>query len=160
VPVQVINRGTQDANTVRSQIIGSLNQGPQVVNYFGHGSVGLWTGAGLLNTSDAASLTNGNRLPLFTMMTCLNGYFQDVSGDSLAEALLKAQHGGAVAVWASSGQTDMEGQVQIAGPLYRLLFGAQPMTFGDAVRGAKAATTDQDVRRSWIFFGDPSMRLR
>jgi autotransporter-associated beta strand protein len=160
MPVQVVNRGTQDANTVRSQIIGNLNQGPQVVNYFGHGSVGLWTGAGLLTTSDAANLQNGNRLPLFTMMTCLNGYFQDVSGDSLAEALLKAQNGGAVAVWASSGQTDMEGQRQVAQPLYQLLFGGQSMTLGDAVRGAKSATGDVSVRRSWIFFGDPTQRIR
>jgi hypothetical protein len=160
MPVQIVNRGTQDANTVRSQIIGNLNQGPQVVNYFGHGSVGLWTGAGLLTTGDAANLQNGNRLPLFTMMTCLNGYFHDVSGDSLAEALLKAPNGGAVAVWASSGQTNMEGQLQVAGPLYQLLFGGQAMTLGDAVRGAKNATGDQGVRRSWIFFGDPTQRIR
>jgi hypothetical protein len=160
MPVQVINRGTQNPNAVRSQIIGGINQGPLVVNYYGHGSVGLWTGAGLLTTGDASGLTNGNRLPLFTMMTCLNGYFQDVSGESLAEALLKTQNGGAVAVWASSGQTNMEGQVQIAQPFYQLLFGAQPQTFGDAVRGAKAATADQDVRRSWIFFGDPTQRIR
>jgi hypothetical protein len=158
--VQFVNRGTQDNNTVRSQIIGGLNNGPQVVNYFGHGSVGLWTGAGLLTNADAANLANGNRLPLFTMMTCLNGYFQDVSGDSLAEALLKAQNGGAVAVWASSGQTNMAGQLQVAQPLYQLLFGSQPQTLGDAVRGAKTATTDQDVRRSWVFFGDPTQRIR
>ncbi|MEA2174567.1 MAG: hypothetical protein QOD00_2159 [Blastocatellia bacterium] len=160
VPVQVINRGTQDHNTVRNQIIGNINAGPQVVNYFGHGSVGLWTGAGLLTTGDAATLSNGNRLPVFTMMTCLNGYFHDVSGDSLAEALLKSQNGGAVAVWASSGLTDMNGQRQIAGPFYQLLFGGQPLTLGDAVRGAKNATADQNVRRSWIFFGDPTQRIR
>jgi hypothetical protein len=160
VPVQVINRGTQDNNTVRNQIIGNINVGPQVVNYFGHGSVGLWTGAGLLTTGDAATLSNGNRLPVFTMMTCLNGYFHDVSGDSLAEALLKSQNGGAVAVWASSGLTDMDGQRQIAGPFYQLLFGGQPITLGDAVRGAKNATADQNVRRSWIFFGDPTQRIR
>ena len=160
MPVQVVNRGTQDANTVRNLIINNLNQGPQVVNYFGHGSVGLWTGAGLLTTGDAANLQNGNRLPLFTMMTCLNGYFHDVSGDSLAEALLKSPNGGAVAVWASSGQTNMEGQLQVAQPLYQLLFGGQPMTLGDAVRGAKNATNDQGVRRSWIFFGDPTQRIR
>jgi autotransporter-associated beta strand protein len=160
VPVQVINRGTQDNNTVRTQIIGNINAGPQVVNYFGHGSVGLWTGAGLLTTGDAATLSNGNRLPVFTMMTCLNGYFHDVSGDSLAEALLKSQNGGAVAVWASSGLTDMNGQQQVAGPFYQLLFGGQPITLGDAVRGAKNATADQNVRRSWIFFGDPTQRIR
>jgi hypothetical protein len=31
---------------------------------------------------------------------------------------------------------------------------------GDAVRRAKTATADRDVRRTWVFFGDPSSRLR
>jgi hypothetical protein len=44
-------------------------------------------------------------------MTCLNGLFHDVYTESLAEAMLKAQQGGAVAVWASSGLTGPEGQV-------------------------------------------------
>jgi hypothetical protein len=34
------------------------------------------------------------------------------------------------------------------------------MTLGDAVRGAKSATGDVSVRRSWIFFGDPTQRIR
>lgn len=158
--VQVINRGNQDTNTVRSQIIGGINQGPLVVNYFGHGSVGLWTGAGLLNTSDAAALTNGGRLPLFTMMTCLNGFFHDVTGESMSEALLKAEQGGAIAVWASSGLTEMSGQALIDQQMYGAIFGQQAVALGDAVRAAKSATQDQGVRRTWIFFGDPTMRLR
>lgn len=31
---------------------------------------------------------------------------------------------------------------------------------GDATTRAKAAVSDLDVRRTWILFGDPSMRLR
>ena len=158
--VQVINRGNQDTNTVRSQIIGGINQGPLVVNYYGHGSIGLWTGAGLLNTSDASALTNGTRLPLFTMMTCLNGFFHDVNGESMSEALLKAEQGGAIAVWASSGLTEMSGQALMGEQMYGAIFGQQSLALGDAVRTAKAATQDQGVRRTWIFFGDPTMRLR
>ena len=41
-------------------------------------------------------------------MTCLNGYFQDPAMDSLAEALMKSEKGGAIAVWASSGMTTTE----------------------------------------------------
>jgi Peptidase family C25 len=157
---QVINRGNQATNTVRSQIINGINQGPLVVNYFGHGSVGLWTGAGLLNTSDAAALTNGARLPLFTMMTCLNGFFHDLNGESLSEALLKAPQGGAIAVWASTGLTEMNGQAQIDRQFYETIFAAQAVPLGDAMRAAKAATQDQGVRRTWVLFGDPTMRLR
>jgi len=34
------------------------------------------------------------------------------------------------------------------------------LTLGEAVRRAKAAVSDQDVRRTWILFGDPTTRLR
>jgi hypothetical protein len=44
--------------------------------------------------------------------------------------------------------------------LIRLLFNGQSLRLGEAVMRAKEATTDQDVRRTWILFGDPSMRLR
>jgi hypothetical protein len=44
--------------------------------------------------------------------------------------------------------------------LVRLLFNGQGLTLGEAAAQAKAATTDQDVRRSWILFGDPTTRLK
>jgi hypothetical protein len=45
--------------------------------------------------------------------------------------------------------------------LYRQLFAADASpTLGDAVRHAKQVTQDPDIRRTWILFGDPSMKLR
>ena len=44
--------------------------------------------------------------------------------------------------------------------LFRLLFSGAPLRLGDALVKAKAATPDLDVRRTWILFGDPTMRLR
>lgn len=157
--VETINRGSTDDATVHNQIIAGLNRGPRVANYFGHGSNGVWTGASLLSSDDAPALTNTNRLSVFTMMTCFNGFFQDAYNDSLSEALLKSQ-GGAVAVWASTTLTDPGAQNVIDLEFYRLLFGAQPATLGDASRAAKATTGDADVRRTWTLFGDPAMRLR
>jgi len=94
-------------------------------------------------------------------MTCLNGFFQDPREASIAEALLDAP-GGAVAVWASSGLTESASQVLIDEALLRLLFPryGTAQTLGDATRAAKAATTDPDVRTTWILFGDPSAKLK
>lgn len=157
--VATINRSSADDATIHNQIIAGINQGPRVINYIGHGSNGVWTGASLLSSHDAPNLTNTNRLSVFTMMTCYNGYFQDASNDSLSEALLKAP-GGAVAVWASTTLTQPAGQNAIDQQFYRMLFGAQPATLGDAAHGAKLVTGDADVRRTWTLFGDPAMRLR
>ena len=88
-------------------------------------------------------------------MTCLNGFFQTPYVESLAEALLKAENGGAVAVWTSSGLTYPDGQSLMNKELMRLLFNGEGLTLGEAVTGAKAATTDPDVRRSWILLGTP-----
>jgi len=44
--------------------------------------------------------------------------------------------------------------------LFQLLYGSQSMALGDATRQAKLATTDLDVRRTWILLGDPTMKIR
>jgi hypothetical protein len=108
----------------------------------------------------AASLTNGNKLPVFVIMNCLNGFFHDVYTQSLAEALMLAPNGGAVAVWASSGLTNAGPQFQMNNSLMQALFSQPAPALGDAVLSAKSGISDQDVRRTFIFFGDPAMRLR
>ncbi|HVG35254.1 MAG TPA: C25 family cysteine peptidase [Pyrinomonadaceae bacterium] len=158
--VQTINRGSNDAALVRSQIIGGINQGPLVVNYLGHGSVEVWTGAGILRTADVPSLNNKQALSLFVMMTCLNGFAQDVYTESLAEALLRAEGGGAAAVWASSGLTQPDQQAAMNQQLVRALFSDQTATVGDAIIKAKSATQNMDTRRTWMLFGDPATRIR
>lgn len=118
----------------------------------------MWRG-NLLTSEDALGLTNGGRLPIVVAMTCLNGFFQDLYTYSLAEALLNAERGGAVAVWASSSLELPQGQAV----MNRVLLGhllQDKLTLGEAVRKAKAAVSDRDGRRTWILFGDPTIRLK
>ncbi|GAF82284.1 unnamed protein product, partial [marine sediment metagenome] len=145
--------------TARSDLLASLNQGQLLVDYIGHGSAEIWKG-GLFSSSDALNLTNFPYLPFFVSMTCLNGYFQDLQVVSLAEALLKAEQGGAVAVWTSSGLTDPAGQVVMNATLILLLFNGQGLTLGEITVGAKEGISDPDTRKTWILFGDPTMRIR
>ena len=151
--------GPTDA-LVRGRILDVLNRGPSVVNYYGHGAVDIWTGAGLLESTDARSLKNAGRLSLFVMMTCLNGYFIEPKTQSLAEALLRAPHGGAFAVWASSGLTTPGDQIRANEELFRQLGASDAPRLGDAMVRAKSVIQDLDVRRTWILFGDPLARLR
>jgi hypothetical protein len=145
---------------VRGQIIQGINQGPLLVNYMGHGTIGAWTGAGLFGAADAASLTNGSHPSFFVMMTCLNGFYHDPGQDSLAEALINAQQGGAVAVWASSGLTEPTGQALMNKGLVSNLFANEQVRIGDILIKAKGSTSDRDIRSTWVFFGDPTMVLR
>jgi hypothetical protein len=143
----------------RGEILRDINLGPLFVNFIGHGTVWGWNGD-ILSTNDADYLTNGFHLPFFVSMTCLNGWFHDPYLESLAEMLLKAKGGGAVAVWTSSGLTEPDRQAILNKELIRLLFNnKESLTLGEATARAKSSVSDQDVRKTWILFGDPSQRL-
>jgi hypothetical protein len=158
--VQKVYRRLQvDDAAARANIISSLNSGQSVTVYSGHGNVNIWGGS-IFTGPDAAALTNGNRLSFVVVMDCLNGYFDDPALVSLAESFLSAPNGGAVASFASSGLTLPDGQHQMGLKMFQLLYSGSPMAIGDASRQAKSATTDIDVRRTWILFGDPTLKIR
>ncbi len=159
--VEQINRSQGDDATARSRILEAINSGKRVVNFTGHGNIQGWRG-NLLTADDSSALQNRQSLSLFIMMTCLNGYFQDIGGDSLAESLLKSS-GGAVAVWASSALTEPSGQSLMNQQAFNLLFNEaydRAMTLGELTLRAKEIVGDGDLRKTWILIGDPTMRLR
>jgi hypothetical protein len=159
--VSQINRGRLEAAEAKRLLIDGINRKQLIVNYAGHGSVDLWRG-NLLTGVDAAGLQNGDHLSVFVLMTCLNSYFDDPGLDSLGEALLKAERGGAVAVWGSSAMVLPGEQAAVNQELYRLLFGTEGsgLRLGETMRRAKRATSNRDVRRTFLLLGDPTMRLK
>jgi uncharacterized repeat protein (TIGR01451 family) len=150
----------QGSDSVRAQILTALNNGSLIVNYNGHGSTEQWSFSDLLDGSTAADLTNGGRTPVYFLMDCLNGFFQDVYTESLAESLLLAPDGGAVGVWASSGLTNAPPQAFLDLSLFRAISRNPGGSLGATMLAAKLLVTDPDVRRTWILFGDPALRLR
>jgi hypothetical protein len=148
-----------DPATVSQQVISAINAGALLVNYTGHGSEQQWSFSDILDNTSATALTNGNRLPVFLLMDCLNGFFHDVYEESLSSALLFAPNGGAVGVWASSGFTTAPPQATMDQALLRTLSANPSQSIGSAIITAKSGILDPDVRRTWIFFGDPAMRV-
>jgi hypothetical protein len=132
-------------------LLAKLGRGPFLVNYTGHGSVAVWNKG--LSGGDAAALANPT-LSIYVVMNCLNGLFQDLHTESLAETLLKAPNGGAVAVWASSALTSFDPQVVLNREMLARL---TRTSIGEAAIAAKRAITDSDARRTWILFGDPTL---
>lgn len=145
-------------SSARSQVLSAANQGPTIMNFFGHGNQSAWTSGNLMIASDAATLTNTTPT-LYLMMTCLNGYFVEPSpvNQGLGEQLVNAPHG-AVAVWASTGETVPFDQVNADKKATgEILTGT---TLGQAMIDAKAFISDIDVRHSWALLGDPTTTLR
>jgi hypothetical protein len=160
VAVQRVYRAQEPSDTAtHNDIINNFNSGQVVVNYSGHGNIDIWGGS-IFTSTDALALTNGSHLPFVVVMDCLNGFFTDPALEGLAESLLKAPNGGAVASFASSGLTIADPQHAMGQRMFQLLYSGPSIPIGDASRQSKTATNDLDVRRTWILFGDPTMKIR
>ena len=105
-----------------------------------------------------AGLPKRERAPIVVAMTCLNGLFQDLYTDSLAETLQRAPNG-AVAVWASSALTSPEVQLPVNEMLMRALLAPGEVRLGDAIMAAQKSSFTPDIRKTFILFGDPAMRV-
>jgi hypothetical protein len=145
---------------VQQQIISSINSGQVLVNYSGHGSEEEWSGDNLFNNTSATALTNGSSLPVFLIMNCLNGFFQDVYEVPLAVTLMLAPNGGAVAVLASSGLNQPDPQTVLNKVIVQNAMHPPYPALGDAIIQGKLAITDPNVRKTFNLLGDPAMKIK
>ena len=146
------------------QIIDEINQGVLIVNYAGHGSTQYWAHEKILRTTDIPNLSNGQRLPVMVLMTCLNGYFVMPNLRSFSEEMLLADGAGAVATFASTGMTDAQVQRVLDQGFTEGVFQGGITRLGPAADYAKqtllANTTDEeDTANSFTLMGDPAMTL-
>jgi hypothetical protein len=146
--------------TARQEIIAGINSGQLLVNYLGHGSETQWSGDNIFDDSAATALTNGSQLPVFLIMNCLNGFFQDVYQQALAVTLMTAPDGGAAAVLASSGLNQSTPQNKLDKLIIRDALSPSRPPLGESIRKAKSQIGDAGVRRTYILFGDPAMRIK
>lgn len=155
----MIYRHSENAQT---NLIDSINSGKYLVNYSGHGSTGLWASTSFFSNTNVPSLTNAARPSIFTMLTCLNGYFIPVPAvsASLGERLLFLPTGGAAASWASTGKTTPDVQEVMGLRFFQQLGADQYVHFGDYIKDSKTVIGGGvDVRLSWVLLGDPMLRI-
>jgi uncharacterized repeat protein (TIGR01451 family) len=151
--------GTLGTTTAQQELINGINSGQVLVNYLGHGSEEQWSGSDIFDNNSVAALTNQSQLPVFLIMDCLNGFFQDVYAQSLGVTLLLAPNGGAVAVLASSGLNQAPPQTHLDQLVVENAF-KKNATLGDSILKAKSQINDADVRRTFNLLGDPAMQIK
>lgn len=151
---------TVGTTAARQDIINGINSGQLLVNYMGHGAEEQWSGSDIFDTTTATSLINGSELPVFLIMDCLNGFFQDVYAQSLGVSLLLAPNGGGVAVLASSGLNQPAPQTKLDKLVVQDLLNASRPTLGESILKAKSHIGDTAVRKTYVLFGDPAMRIK
>jgi hypothetical protein len=140
-----------------------VNKGSYLVNYSGHGATGIWANTGFFGNANVTALENSNNEALYTLLTCLNGYFLgNGTTQSLAENLLAHPNGGAVAAWASTGLTFADDQEVMGRRFYQKVGLREPglQRLGDLVIDAKGALNGgEDVLTSWSLLGDPMLKV-
>lgn len=146
----------------RGRLLKALNDGALILNYLGHGGMDRLAQEGLLKTSDVAGLVNGDRLPIVTSMGCLTGHFAVPGYDSITEALVMRQGGGAVASWAATGLSYEAPGLLLARTLFTALFHEGKTVLGDAVLSALRGYAAESLFPPFIvdiynILGDPAL---
>ena len=141
----------------------AFRDGLSMVAYFGHGSVTLWGKDKIFSAEEALGLTNQN-YPVVMTMTCLNGLFTHPKSISLAENLLWAPNGGAVAVLAPTSLTLAVDQAAFRQPFVEAVF-TKNQTLGQALLTAQRSVGGQraaldEVAATFLLFGDPALKLK
>lgn len=158
MPKTFTARSTPNAQTA---LINELNTGKFLVNYSGHGHVSTWASTNFFGNANIPQLTNAANLSVFTLLTCLNGYFIQPNSDSMSEVLLKSNNGGAIAVWASTGLTTPDVQEIMAARFYSQITAGNMTRLGDLIKDAKSVVSGgRDVRMSWALLGDPMLKMK
>jgi len=168
--IEAIHLEFEDANDARERFIGGLNDGRAFVNFIGHGGyqgVGNKTPQLLSNSQwadDMPLLTNSDRLPVFTGMTCLSGYFGISGYKSLGEALLMKADGGSIAVWSASGLSLNHRAKLLDEGFYLATFEDGELVLGEAIIKAQQHYAKDGKNRYMLdiynLLGDPATIMK
>ena len=158
---QEVNASGQSYPLAKNQFNNLIRRGLLYINYMGHANVNGWTGEGILKTNEIPGWTN-QCLPLVSAGTCeFSRYDREfVCG---AEELLLNARGGAIGCFSATRSVYPAPNYSLMRSFAEHLFANADVpgaTIGDAVMQAKnAVTTDAANKLSYVYFGDPAVRL-
>jgi hypothetical protein len=131
--VQKVTVGEGPFDQVRAGMLEGIRNGVVMGNYIGHGALERFAQDGLLVKEDVDGMTNAV-LPFVAGMTCVAGNYGIPGAESLSEALVLKQGGGALAVWSPTGLSLNDEAVVLDKELMKRLFGkGRGRTLGEAV---------------------------
>jgi hypothetical protein len=159
-------RYPRDAD-LTGDIAAAINGGALALNFAGHGNVALWSpwpgGGRIFQTSDILRLENGDRMPIYTAATCMNGWIDHpLKPVSMTEAWVNNPAGGGAIAWGPSGFTSTDSQLLILESLYGGLYDGRGLPIGGLALEASArayavASSTADTIQMFILIGDPAL---
>ena len=156
-----LNITQNSADGIHQLLLDTWNQGSGIIVYNGHSSRHQWAAERLFHLDDVASLHNGARLPIVLEMTCLTGSYHIPDLVTLDEELVRAENGGAVAVWGATGLGVATGHQELASGFFQTVLVDENPVIGQAVLAGKLNLKNfqQDLLDTFTLLGDPYLHL-
>ncbi|NHZ85128.1 MAG: T9SS type A sorting domain-containing protein [Planctomycetia bacterium] len=145
-----------------------LNRGLAYINFVGHGGGAVWADNHVLHRNDMEEISNYNKLPFITSMTCFTGDFSFSYG--LGRLMLANENGGAIAWYGASGLGWYYNDYYMVQPLQNLLFSDDDLTIGEIINLSKTqyflsySNIYPEIAASQIYqynlIGDPAIKVK
>ena len=165
LPEDVVNLDMNELGlgAARSALLEAWGAGSAFVNYLGHGSHDRLANEGVLKTADVSSMSNLTNMPVLTALSCIVGRFEVPGYDSLGEALVLEQDGGAIAVISASGLLMNHKSTLLGKGIYRARYNDGKGILGDVylagLRHYSENARSMGYARLYNLIGDPALLL-
>ncbi|RRJ91035.1 type IX secretion system sortase PorU [Flavobacterium macacae] len=144
----------------RKDFFDAINQGALVVNYFGHGGEDGLAVERIFEKTDAQTLSNQFKYPLFITVTCEFTRFDNPYRPTAGEQMYWNPKGGAISMVTTTRQIDVNTGQDINEHLAEELFGfvnSSDISMAEALKNAKNTYEQPTLMVSYI--GDPAIKL-
>lgn len=143
----------------RIDFLEAIDKGALFVNYLGHGGEDGLSQERVFTIEDAKKLSNENKYPVFSIITCEFSRFDDPNYTSGGEVLYLNNKGGAIALIGTTREIGIE-IGRLLNRTFTDLFFEHPTTYSiaDALRHTKNNYTNRD-KNVVSFIGDPALKI-
>ena len=150
---------------LRPEIMQALDNGCLWFNFMGHAGSDTWDL--MIQNEDIPQLTNGNKLPFITSMTCHTARFANPFLDSFAEVFVTMAGRGAVAFWGTTGWGYIYQDNFLLNRLFKHVLHDTLLDLGQATTLARVdlwrelgdAPTNRSALDQYTLIGDPALHL-
>ena len=143
----------------RMDFLDGIEKGALFVNYLGHGGEDGLGQERVFTIEDARKLTNENKYPVFSIITCEFSRFDDPNYTSGGEVLYNNTKGGAIALVGTTREIGID-IGRLLNRTFTDLFFEHSTTYSvaDALRHTKNKYTNRD-KNVVSFIGDPALKI-
>ena len=138
-----------------------FNAGCTVLNYNGHGAIGILSSSSLFRATDIRFLSNRGKYPISFAWSCLVGYFDDPDSSSMAELLIRKANAGSIACYVSTAKATLSVDNPLMTHYFYNQYDPAALTLGEIVQLTEntllLTPNTADIIHMYNLQGDPAL---